>query len=88
MRCSGVSPAASVSPLVNPMRSSLTSGEGDVRVSSFMRSFVVGDWPNAARGGGVGLVLKQGGAARGLALEFAVSLEGRASSSKPRPAPP
>ena len=35
MRCSGVSPVASVSPLVDPMKISLTSGEGDVRAPSF-----------------------------------------------------
>ena len=73
MRSSGVSPAASGSPLVNPTRISLTSGEGDVRVPFFMRSHVIGDWPNAAREGG--LVMKRGSAARGLALEFVVSPE-------------
>ncbi len=77
MRCSGVSPAVSVSPLVKPMRTSLTSGEGDLRVPSFMRSHVVGDRPNASRGGGVGLVLKRGSAVGGLAVEFVVSPEGR-----------
>jgi len=53
MRRSGVSPAASVSPLVKPMRISLISGEGDLRIPSFTRSHVVGDGPNTARGGGV-----------------------------------
>ncbi len=76
MCCSGVSPAASVSPLVNPMRISLTSGEGYVSVSSFRRSLDVGDWPNAAFGGDVGLVLKRGSAVGGLAVEFFESLEG------------
>ena len=37
MRWPGESPSASVSPLVNPMRISMTSGEVDVRVPSFMR---------------------------------------------------
>ena len=76
MRCSGVSPAASVSPLVNHMRISLTSGVDDVRVPSFTRSFVVGGWPKTARGGGVGLVLKRGSVVGGLALEFVLSPEG------------
>jgi len=62
MRCSGVSPAVSVSPLVNPMRTSLTSGEGDLRLPSSMTSHVVGNWSNASREGGVGLVLKGGSA--------------------------
>ena len=76
MCCSGMSPATSVSPLVNPTRISLTLGEGDVIVPSFMRSPVVGDWLKAARRGGVGLVLKRGSAVGGLALEFVVSPEG------------
>ena len=76
MRCSGVSPTASVSPLVYPMRISLTSGEGDVRVMSFMRTNVAGGWPNAAREGCVGLILKRGSAVGGLAVEFVVSPEG------------
>ena len=73
MHCSGVSPAASVSPLVNPMRISLTSGKGDLRVPSFMKSHVVGDWPNAARGGGVGLVRKRGSTVGGFVVELVVS---------------
>jgi len=76
MRGSGVSPAASASPLVNLMKISLTSGRGDVRFQSFTRSHVVGDWPNTARGEGMGLVLKRGSAVGGLALEFVVSPEG------------
>jgi hypothetical protein len=36
--------------MVNPRRISLTSGEGDVRVPSLMRSLVVGaGGPNVAR---------------------------------------
>ena len=76
MRCAGVRPVTSVSPQVNPMRVSLTSGEGDLRVPSFMRSLVVEDWPNSARGGGVGLVLKRGSIVGGLVAEFVVSARG------------
>jgi hypothetical protein len=60
MRCSGVSPELSVSPRVNPMRMSLTSGEADLRVPSFMKRFVVGDLPNAARGGRCGYIFEAG----------------------------
>ena len=67
-----MSPAASVSPLVKPMRISLTSGEGDVRVPSFKKSHVVDHWPNSARGGGVGFVLKRGRIVEGLVVEFVV----------------
>ena len=76
MCCSGVSSAASVSPLVNPVRISLTSGEGDVSVPSFKRSPDVGDWPDATLGGDVGLVLKRGSAMGGLAMEFVESPKG------------
>jgi hypothetical protein len=76
MRCSGVSPVASVSPQVKPMRISLTSGEGDVRLPSFMRSHVVEDWPNSVRREGVGLVLKRGRIVGGLVVEYAVSPRG------------
>ena len=73
MRCAGVSPVASVSQHVKPMRISLTSGEGDVRVPSFKRSLVIEDWPSYARGEEVGLVLKRGSIVGGLAEEFVVS---------------
>ena len=73
MRCAGVSPVASVSPQVKPMRTSLISGEGDLKVSSFKRSLVVDDLPSSARGRGVGLVLKRGSIVGGLAVEFVVS---------------
>ena len=76
MCCSGVSPAVSVSPLVNPMRIFLTSGEGDVSAPSFRRSPDVGDWPNAALGGDVGLIPKQGSAVGGLAVDFVEYPEG------------
>ena len=65
-----------MSPPVDPMRISLTSGEGGVRDPSNMRSHVVGDWLNAARGEGVGLFLNLGNAVGGLAVEIVVSLEG------------
>ena len=71
-----MSPAASVSPLVNPMRISLTSGEGDARVPPFRRSHVVDEWPSSARGVGVGLVLKRGRIVGGLVVEFVVSPRG------------
>ena len=71
---------ALVSPQVKPMRVSLTSGEGDLRVPSFIRSHVVEDWPDSARGGGVGLVLKRGSivcvCGGGLLAEFVVSPRG------------
>ena len=75
---SGVSPAASVSPLVNPTRISLTSGEGDVRVPFFKGNPVVGEWPNAARGGGRCGSCSEAGQCRGggVAVEFVVSPEG------------
>ena len=76
MRCSGVSPAASVSPLVKPVRISFTLGEGDLRVLSFKWRPVVDDWPDSARGGGVGLVLKRGSIVGGLAVALVVSLVG------------
>ena len=76
MRCAGVSPVASVSPRVEPMRISLTSGEGDLRVPSFRKCPVVEDWPLSARGGGVGLVLKRGFIVGGLVAEFVVSHRG------------
>ena len=83
MRCSGVSPAASVSPIVNPMSISLTSAEGGFRVPSFKRSPVVEDWPNSAPGGGVGLVLKRGSIVGGLAMEFVVSPRGNFHEPSP-----
>ncbi len=83
MRCSGVSPAALLSPLVNPIRISLTSGEGDLRVPSLMRSLVVGDGPSAARGGGVGLVVKRGSTVEGLAVEYVVSRDGTCHELSP-----
>ncbi len=76
MLCSGVSPLASVSPLVKPMRTSLTSGEGDLKIPSFKRSPVVDDWPESSRGSGVGLVLKRGSIVGELGEEFVVSLGG------------
>ena len=76
MRCSGVSPVASGSPQVKPMRISLTSGEGDVRVPSFRRSPVVEDWPSSGRGEGVDLVLKRGRIVWGVVVECAVSPRG------------
>ena len=60
MRCAGVSPVASLSPQVKPMRISLTSGEGDLRVPSFKMSLIVEVWPSSARGGGGDLVFKRG----------------------------
>ncbi len=51
MRCAGVRHMASVSPQVKPMRISLTSGEGDLRIPFFMRNLVVDDLLNSARGG-------------------------------------
>ena len=54
MRWSGVIPVASVSPLVNTTRVSLTSGEGDVRVPSFRRFYIAENWPNAAQEGRCG----------------------------------
>ena len=76
MRCAGVSPVASLSPLVKPMRTSLTSGKGDVRVPSFMRSLVVEDWPSSVMGEGTGLVLKRGRIVWGLVEGFVVSPRG------------
>ena len=76
MRCSGVSPVASVSPQVKPMTISLTSGEGDVRLPSFRRSPVVEDWPKSFWGEGVGLVLKRARIVGGLVVEYAVSPRG------------
>ena len=71
-----MSPAASVSPLVKPMRISLTLGEGDLRVPSFKRSHAVDDWPDSALGGGFCLVMKLGSIVGGLAVEFVVSPRG------------
>ena len=65
-----------MSPQVKPMRVSLASGEGNLRVPSFMRSPVVEDWPNAARGGGVGRVLKRGSIVGVFMAEFVVSPRG------------
>ena len=76
MHFAGVRPVASVSPHVKPMRVSLTSGEGDMRVPSFIRSPVDDDLPNSARGGGVGLVLQRGSIVKGLLAEFVVSHRG------------
>ncbi len=60
MRWPGESPLASVSPLMNPIRTSLTSGEGDVRAPPFKRKHVVGAWRDAACGRGLGRVPKRG----------------------------
>ena len=83
MRCAGVSPAASVSPQVKPMRVSLTSGEGVLRIPSFMRSPIVEGWPTPARGGVVGLVLNRGSVVGGLLPEFAVSPRGIVHAPSP-----
>ena len=83
MRCAGVRPVALVSPQVKPMRVSLTSEEGDLRVQSFIRSLVVEAWPNFARGGGVGLVLKRGSIVGGLVAEFVVSPRGIVHAPNP-----
>ena len=66
MRFAGVRFVASVYPQVKHMMISLTSGEGDLRAPSFMRSLVVKDWPNSARGVGVGFVPNRCGIVGGL----------------------
>ena len=72
MRWAGESPGASVSPLVNPMRVSLTSGEGGVRVPSFHRRPVGEAWLWSAWLS-VGRVRKRGSALGGFAVMASVS---------------
>ena len=62
MRWAGESPAAAESPLVKPMRTSRTSGEGDARDPFLRRRPVVGAAVDPSRGGGVGRVPKRGSA--------------------------
>ena len=72
-------PVAFVSLLVNPIRISLTLGEGGLRVPSFTRTSIVVVGPNPLpRGGrgGVGRVLKRGRNVVGLAVELMVSNAG------------
>ena len=72
LRWAGESPGAPVSPLVNPMRVSLTSGEGGVRVPSFQSKPAVDPWLwDAWRG--CGRVLKRGRALGGLGVSVGVS---------------
>ncbi len=59
------------------MRISLTTGEDDMRVPSFMRRSFAGVGPDSTQGGGVVCrVPKQGSALMGLAREFSVSSVG------------
>ncbi len=76
MRWPGESPPASVSPLVNSIRTSLTSWEGDVIVPLCMRRPFVDAWRDAACGCGLCRVPKRGSAEGGVLMEFEVSLGG------------
>ncbi len=76
MRRAGDSPSAAVSPLVKPMRTSLTTREGDVKVPSFRRRPVSGAAVDPSRGGGVGLVPKRGSAGWGVPVLEGTSLGG------------
>ena len=73
MRWLGDSPLVSVSPLVNHIRTSLTSGEGDVRVPTCMRSPFVDVWGDVAYGCGMGRVPKRGSAMEYVLVECEVS---------------
>ena len=68
---------------VKPMRISLTSGEGDLRVPTFKRSLVVEDWPSSTQGGGVVLVLKRVSSVGGLVAEDVVSPRGSSHELSP-----
>ena len=83
MRWSGDSPSAAVSPFVKPMRTSLTSGGGEVRVPSLSRRPVVGAVDDPSRGGGVGRVPKRGSAVWGVPVVEEASLGGVCHSPIP-----
>ncbi len=63
-----------MSPLVNPMRTSITSRKGNARVPASMRSHVVGAKPKSTLGEGVGRVSELGSILGGLSLEVGVFL--------------
>jgi hypothetical protein len=73
MRWQDESPPASVSSMVNPIRTSLNSGEGDVRVPPCMRRSFVDAWGDAACGCGVARVSKRDNAVGCVLMEFEVS---------------
>ena len=83
MRWPGESHLASVTPLVNPIRTSLTSGEGDVRVPPCMRRPFVDAWRDVACGYGLVRVPKRGSAEECVLMEFEVSPGGMCHEPSP-----
>ncbi len=85
MRWAGDSPSAAVSPLVKPMRTSLASWEGDVRVPFLIRRPVSGAAVDPSRGGGVGLVPKRGSDGWGVPVVEGTPLGGVCHAPCPAP---
>ena len=83
MRWPGESPSAAVSPLMDPIRTSLTSGEGDVRIPPRMRRPLVDAWIYAARGSCLGRVPKRGSADGYVMREDELSLGGMCHEPSP-----
>ncbi len=83
MRWPGESPSDDVSPLVNPIRTSLTSGEGDVRITPRMRMHLIDAWIDDARGCSLGRVPKRGSAEGCVMMENELSLGGMCHEPNP-----
>ena len=79
----GESPPVSMSPLVNPIGTSLTSGEGDVRVPPCMRRPFVDAWRDVVCGCGLGRVPKRSSAEGGVLMEFEASHGGTRHEQSP-----
>ena len=73
MRWLRENPPVSMSALANPIRTSLTSGEGVVRVPPCMRSPFVDVWGDVACGCGLGRVPNRGSAMGFVLVECVVS---------------
>jgi len=83
MRWPDESPPASVFPLVNPIRTSLTSGEGDMKVPPCIRRPFVDAWRDAACGCGLGRVPKRGSAEECVLMAVEVSPGGMIHEPNP-----
>ena len=83
MRWPGESPSAFVSPSVNPIRISLISGEGDVRVPPRMRRPFVDAWIDTSRDCSLGRVPKRGSAEGYGMMEDELSLGGMCHEPSP-----